>query len=127
MGFERPRPPVQVRVAGGILLMIGFLTLVATISVGSNGSAQSHAGDYGVALGLVLVGAGLAIGLRWAWRLAVLASTAGLVLGAIGLFDEPDIAYPGALVVSVLFLLLPSLAMFVTLFTPGARRWVRGR
>src|SRR4051794_21725675 len=72
----------------------------------------------------VTAGVGLLMSRRWGWGLALAASFVILGTGLVGTFASPDIAFPGAELTALVFLVLPSLAGLAALLAPPTRRWV---
>jgi hypothetical protein len=102
---------------------VGALGLLATVET-SSGSEYSWI-DWAFGPALIGIGLGLLFSQRWAWALALIAGTGGVVVGVMGATSPGDIAAPGAQIVGVILLLLPGLAVLGTLLQPRTLRWLR--
>jgi len=71
------------------------------------------------------VGLGLLWSQRWAWLAGLLAAMAGIVVGFLATISPGDITAPGAQIIGVVILLVPSLALGGALLQPRTLRWLR--
>jgi phosphate/sulfate permease len=119
----RERPPRYLRVLGGLSVAWAVLGVLLDYLVLPKGSVS--AADACLAAAILISGAGLCFGWRWAWFTSVSLAIAGLVIGFGEAMFTADIVQPGAMVTGVLFLLVPIVVALVALFSPRSLRWVR--
>ena len=125
--MEFVKAPTYLRVAGGMLFVLGALNLVAgLLTLGEETDSRGViAANVAVSLFLIAVGAGLVLQQRWAWPLAVVCGAAGVGFGLYFSSRTADITEMGANIAAFLFLFLPGAVVLLAAFGPATRRWLR--
>ena len=91
------------------------------------GSSTSIALNIGGSLVAIIAGIGLIASRRWGWAVALAATLLILGTGLVAFLAPPDVAFPGADLTALAFLVLPSLAGLAALLAPPTLRWVARR
>jgi hypothetical protein len=126
VGSDSRSVPPAVRVGGVIIAVFGLFSLYATAASASGAQPPYTWIDYAIPAVLVGLGVALSAGFRWAGILAVLAAGAGIFLGIVAFFSQPDFI-PGENLYIGLIFLIPSAALLATLLNRRAREWMLGR
>jgi len=119
---QTDRAPFRLKVVGGVLAVLGIITVIGATG-GSDMTKSEMAWNVAIACLLIVVGAGLCLDARWAWPIALLVAASAIGFGFYLLAQPGDITNPGAPIVVLTILLIPGVAMALTLVTPRSMRW----
>jgi peptidoglycan/LPS O-acetylase OafA/YrhL len=119
---QTDRAPFRLKVVGGVVAVLGITTVIGATG-GSDITKSEMAWNVATACLLIAVGAGLCLDARWAWPIALLVAASAIGLGFYLLAQPGDITNPGAPIVILTILLIPGVAVVLTLVTPRSVRW----
>jgi hypothetical protein len=123
--------PASLRVAGGVLLFFGVLSLLEFFlplpeGVGHDKSGSDLAWSVGMSAFLTVAGGGLLAGVRWAWVVAMMIAIAAVGLPAYEFFRPHDVVTLALGAGTFALILLPGVLLLFALLRPMSIRWFRG-
>jgi hypothetical protein len=123
--------PTSLRVAGGVLLFLGVLSLLELFlplpeGVGHGKSGSDIAWSVGTSALLTFAGGGLLARARWAWPFAMVIAIAAVGFPAYEFLRPHDIVTLAMDAGTFALILLPGISLLSALVRPRSIRWFRG-